>query len=137
MSLTCNSGFCNFTDIASKSGQQEDQGSKTSSEKKATWDEGSIVLREEVQRSERSSRNQQDGTRIFKEWEGLVSESPQAGRAKMCITEVEDETSFSDSAPEFSAGDFSPSTSKGTSGTVLVFLHSVCRGNYICPCLVL
>jgi hypothetical protein len=51
-------------------------------------------------------------------------------------TKVEGETIFSDSAPEFSAKDLSPS-SKGTSGTVLVFLHSLCRGNYICPCLVL
>ncbi len=71
------------------------------------------VLREEV---ERSSRSQQDRTNIVKEWESLVSGSPQAGPAKMCITEVEGETSFSDSATEWNAVDSisSSSKSKGT-----------------------
>lgn len=117
MFLTCNFGF--VTDIASRSGQQEDQLLNISAERKDTGKVASTVLREEVQRSESSSRRQQDRTTIFKEWEGLVSGSPQAGPAKMCITEVDGETSFSDSATECSAGDSaasisSSSKSKGT-----------------------
>ena len=73
------------------------------------------MLREGIERSENSTRSQQDGVRIFKDWEGLVSGSPEAGGSKSCITEVDEETSFSDSAREFSSRVSAPSTSKGIS----------------------
>jgi hypothetical protein len=85
--LTCDFGF--VTAVASISGQQEDQRLKISAGRKDTGKVASTVLREQVQRSEISSRSQQKRTSIFKEWEGLVSVSPQAGPAKMCITEVD------------------------------------------------
>ncbi|KAG0624139.1 hypothetical protein M758_3G227100 [Ceratodon purpureus] len=96
----------NSSDTTGKSGLHVDK--RSSSERTTTGEEARIVLR-----SENSTRSQQDGVRIFKDWEGLVSGSPQAGGSKSCITEVDEETSISDSAREFSSRVSAPSTSKG------------------------
>ena len=98
------SGLFELADIAVQSGQRDDHTS--SSELKTTGKEARAVLKEGVQRSER----QQNGAGVIKEWESLISGSSQGDVSTSCITEVTNETRFSDL---FSVEDTASSSSKG------------------------